>query len=95
MISPSAHPILSVRDLVVQFGTDRVINKISFDIEKGAMVAIICPNGSGKTTLIRAILGLEKADQPGRHRRSALVVRSVVRHSAAQKLAPHGNYELT
>ena len=63
MISPSAHPILSVRDLVVQFGTDRVINKISFDIEKGAMVAIIGPNGSGKTTLIRAILGLEKADQ--------------------------------
>lgn len=58
-----AHPILSVRDLVVQFGSERVLDGISFDIEQGAIVAIIGPNGSGKTTLIRTILGLEKADE--------------------------------
>ncbi|MEK7666012.1 MAG: metal ABC transporter ATP-binding protein [Patescibacteria group bacterium] len=62
-MSVTARPILSVRDLVVQFGSERVLNRISFDIEKGAIVAIIGPNGSGKTTLIRTILGLEKADE--------------------------------
>lgn len=54
-------PIISVHNLVVKFGHDRVLDGITFDVEKGAMVAIIGPNGSGKTTLIRTILGLETA----------------------------------
>lgn len=62
MTAAFANPVLSVHNLIVQFGTDRVLDGISFDIEKGAMVAIIGPNGSGKTTLIRTILGLEKAE---------------------------------
>ncbi len=51
-------PLLSVKNLTVHFGEILVVDKVSFDIEKGDILAIIGPNGSGKTTLIKAILGL-------------------------------------
>lgn len=40
----------------------RVLNNISFSINKGEIVAIIGPSGCGKTTLLKCINGLEKID---------------------------------
>lgn len=40
----------------------RVLNNISFSIDKGEIVAIIGPSGCGKTTLLKCINGLEKID---------------------------------
>ena len=53
---------IHVEDLVVQFGSDRVLDSISFDVEAGKIVAVIGPNGSGKSTLIKTLLGLEHSD---------------------------------
>ena len=39
-----------------------LIDNLSFDIPKGAIVGIIGPNGSGKTTLFRMITSTEKPD---------------------------------
>ena len=51
-------PILSVRDLKIQFGTRAVIKDLSFMVDPGDSLAIIGPNGAGKTVLLRALLGL-------------------------------------
>lgn len=54
--------ILEVRNLSKSFGSLDVLKDISFDVEKGEVMAIIGPSGSGKSTLLRCINQLEKAD---------------------------------
>jgi len=49
--------ILEVKNLQVEFGGKKVIENVSFSVEKGDSLAIIGPNGSGKTTLFRALIG--------------------------------------
>lgn len=52
--------IISVKDLVVAYGTEVVINGASLEITKGSFLPFVGPNGAGKTTLLRTILGLIK-----------------------------------
>lgn len=49
---------LTVHDISVRYGERVVLDRVSFSVDRGDVVAIIGPNGSGKTTLVRAILGL-------------------------------------
>ncbi|MCX6702535.1 MAG: ATP-binding cassette domain-containing protein, partial [Candidatus Wolfebacteria bacterium] len=51
-------PILRVKNLSVSFGDQKVVEDVSFSVEKGESLAIIGPNGAGKTVLFKAILGL-------------------------------------
>jgi NitT/TauT family transport system ATP-binding protein len=39
-----------------------VLDRVSFDVASGSVVAIVGPNGSGKSTLLRLIAGLLQAD---------------------------------
>lgn len=50
--------IISVRDLVVAFGTRKVINGLNLDVRRGEVMGIIGPSGSGKSVTLRAIIGL-------------------------------------
>ncbi len=54
--------MLEVRDVKKSFDGLRVLDGISFDVEKSDVVAILGPSGSGKTTLLRCLNFLEKAD---------------------------------
>ncbi len=54
--------ILEVNNLSKSFGSLQVLRDISFNVEKGQVVAVIGPSGSGKSTLLRCINQLERAD---------------------------------
>lgn len=49
--------LLSVRDLVVEYGAIRALHGISFDVEDGEMLTLIGANGAGKSTALWAVMG--------------------------------------
>ncbi len=55
--------ILEVQNIEKHFGATRVLEDISFSLEKGQALAIIGSSGSGKTTLLRCLNFLETPDQ--------------------------------
>ena len=55
--------ILEVTNVHKSFGSNHVLNGISFSLEEGSVLSIIGSSGSGKTTLLRCITSLENADE--------------------------------
>lgn len=53
---------IEVKDLVFSYGKDEVLNKLSFDLNRGDFLTIQGENGSGKSTLIKLILKDLKKD---------------------------------
>src|SRR5256885_10034211 len=49
---------MSVTDCSVRYGAVEALSKISLQVGRGELVALVGANGAGKTTLIRAISGL-------------------------------------
>ncbi|MDO5114832.1 MAG: ABC transporter ATP-binding protein [Synergistaceae bacterium] len=50
-------PILSVRNLVVNYGAIQALKGASIDVYSGEIVAVIGANGAGKSTMMNAIMG--------------------------------------
>jgi phospholipid/cholesterol/gamma-HCH transport system ATP-binding protein len=53
-------PIISIRDLVVEYEGRRVLDGLNLDIERGETMVLLGGSGSGKSTLLRQIIGLER-----------------------------------
>jgi len=53
-------PIISIRDLVVEYDGRRVLDRLSLDVEPGETMVLLGGSGSGKSTLLRQIIGLER-----------------------------------
>ena len=50
--------LIEIQSLKKYFATQKAVDDISFDIEKGSIFGLLGPNGAGKTTLIRMITGI-------------------------------------
>ena len=54
---------LRVENIHKSFGKVRALDGVSFQVEKGEIVAVLGPSGCGKSTLLMVIAGLETPDQ--------------------------------
>jgi phospholipid/cholesterol/gamma-HCH transport system ATP-binding protein len=61
--------VISIRDLVVGFGSQIVLNHLSLDVHRGETLGLVGASGGGKSVLLRAIIGLI----PKRHGRIEVV----------------------
>ena len=48
---------LSIQSLSVSYGGTRVLDRVSLDVDRGEMIALLGSSGCGKTTLLRSIAG--------------------------------------
>ena len=53
-------PIISVRDLIVRYGSHVVLNGVNLDVERGEVMVLLGSSGSGKSTMLRQIIGLDR-----------------------------------
>ena len=61
--APAAKPTLPLivfDKVALDFGARRVINALSFEMQRGEFVCVVGPSGCGKTTLLRLLTGLVK-----------------------------------
>jgi branched-chain amino acid transport system ATP-binding protein len=54
--------LLQVDNLTLRFGGLTAVNKVSFTMKPGQIMAVIGPNGAGKTSLFNAISGVYTPD---------------------------------
>jgi phospholipid/cholesterol/gamma-HCH transport system ATP-binding protein len=50
--------LIRVRDLVVCFGDQTVLNGLSLDVRRGEILGVVGASGAGKSVLLRTIIGL-------------------------------------
>jgi len=64
--STASGPVVRLRDVTKAYGTGaakaQVLRGVSFDIDKGELIALVGQSGSGKSTLLNIIGGLDRPD---------------------------------
>jgi branched-chain amino acid transport system ATP-binding protein len=77
--------LLEVRELSVRFGGVVALDRVSFNVEAGEVVALIGPNGAGKTTLFNVITRVYRPSAGG-----VLVDGTPVSRMPAHDVVRHG-----
>jgi branched-chain amino acid transport system ATP-binding protein len=53
--------LLEAKELTVSYGAVKALERVSFKVDDGEIVAMIGPNGAGKSTALKAVCGLVKS----------------------------------
>ncbi len=61
-VARSGRTLLSLDKVSIDLGERRLVNELTFTLNKGDCVGIVGPNGAGKSTLISAMLGTAVED---------------------------------
>ena len=56
-------PLLSCEGVSKAFGANQALSGVDFEVDAGEVVALVGDNGAGKSTLIKAIAGVQLADE--------------------------------
>ena len=56
--------ILEIQHLKKYFASQKAVDDVSFQLEKGSIFGLLGPNGAGKTTLILSLIHIS---EPTRH----------------------------
>lgn len=56
------NPVLDVNKLELSYGRQKVVNKVSFQLYPGRILALIGPNGAGKSSIMRMLAGLVRPE---------------------------------
>ncbi|WP_338728689.1 ABC transporter ATP-binding protein [Haladaptatus sp. DJG-WS-42] len=59
---PSDRAVLTLNDVGKSFGSERVLDYLSFSVREGEILTLLGPSGCGKTTTLRLIAGLARPD---------------------------------
>jgi ABC-2 type transport system ATP-binding protein len=55
--------LLELRNLKKYFATQKAVDDVSFDVDRGSIFGLLGPNGAGKTTLLRMMTGIFYPDE--------------------------------
>ena len=58
----NADAAISIRQVTKSFGTQRVLDGVSFEVHRGETLAVLGRSGTGKSVLLRIIIGLQAPD---------------------------------
>ncbi|MDH5541029.1 MAG: ATP-binding cassette domain-containing protein [Rhizobacter sp.] len=58
--APANAPVIEVDAVVTRFGAQTVHDGVSFEVGRGALVALIGGSGTGKSVLLREMIGLQR-----------------------------------
>jgi ABC-2 type transport system ATP-binding protein len=55
-------PSIEIKNVSKSFGSNKVVDDVSFEVEDGEIFGLLGPNGAGKTTIIRILLDIFTPD---------------------------------
>jgi D-xylose transport system ATP-binding protein len=61
--SSPASPLLALKGISKSFGAVEALKNVEFELRSGEVVGLVGDNGAGKSTLIKAIAGVQPADE--------------------------------
>src|SRR5262249_56019106 len=89
-VTMAPKPVIKVRDLVVGFGEQIVLNHLSLDVREGEILGVVGGSGAGKSVLLRTIIGL----LPKRQGSIEVLGVDLDKASEAERRAPQGRLGL-